>query len=307
MNLSGHIETIVPALFRKHKADDFFAEEIPTPDGDFLEMDWYRQDSGKLVILSHGLEGNSKRPYMTGMAKSFFTAGFDCLLWNFRSCGSRMNDKTIMYHSGASYDLDTIIQYAISKGYQEISLVGFSLGGNLTLKYLGERGAEVNPTIKNAAVFSVPCHLSAGAAEIDKWFNKVYCRRFLKSLKAKMHEKASKHLEIKQRLHLLENIKTLKDFDEYFTAPIHGFKDAEDYYHQNSSIHFIENIKVKTLIVNAKNDPFLPTECYPIKEAGLNPNLILEIPEKGGHCGFSISGGIYWSELRALEFIAGNV
>jgi uncharacterized protein len=306
MNFSGHIETIVPALFRKQKVNEFFSEEIPTPDGDFLEIDWYKRHSKMLVILSHGLEGDSRRPYMLGMANTFFSAGFDCLLWSFRSCGSRMNHKLRMYHSGATYDLDTIIQHAITKGYSEISLIGFSLGGNLTLKYLGERGENVHSTIKNAVVFSVPCHLSAGSKEIDKWFNKIYCRRFLKSLKIKMIQKAALHPEVAEKVHLLKKIKNLNEFDDAFTAPLHGFKNAEDYYHQNSSIRFMEGIRIKTLIVNAKNDPFLPSECYPVKEVNLNPFITLEMPEKGGHCGFSIKNGIYYSEVRALEFVNKN-
>jgi uncharacterized protein len=304
MNLSGHIQTIIPAIFRKHEPMEAFSEEIPTPDGDFLEMDWYRQDSERLAIISHGLEGNSKRPYMIGMAKAFLQGGFDCLLWNFRTCGSRMNDKRIMYHSGATYDLETIVNHGINEGYQEIILIGFSLGGNVTLKYLGENGAEVNSKIKNAVVFSVPCDLSAGARELEKWDNKIYSRRFLKSLKSKVVQKAEQYPDLKDKLKLIKEISTVKAFDDAFTAPLHGFKDAEDYYYRNSSIRFIKDIRVKTLILNAKNDPFLPNECYPIKEAKGNLSVTLEITDKGGHCGFLLSNGIYYSEQRALEFVA---
>lgn len=280
----------------------FASQEIPTPDGDFLEMDWYRQGSGKLAILSHGMEGNSRRPYMLGMAKAFMEQGFDSLLWNFRTCGSRMNNNLVMYHSGASHDLETIVNHALSVGYRKIYLVGFSLGGNITLKYLGERGLDVHPSIKKAVVFSVPCDLFAGAVEIDKWYNKIYSHRFLKSLKQKITLKAGNFTEIEKKLFLLPRIKTVYAFDDAFTAPLHGFKDARDYYHKCSSKYFIKKIRVETLVVNAKNDPFLPEECYPLEEAALNPMVRLEIPETGGHCGFSGNQGIYWSEKRATGF-----
>lgn len=134
---NGHLQTIFPALFRKHLSLPFDRERITTPDGDFLDLDWLRQDSKKLVIICHGLEGDSRRPYMRGMAKHFFQNKYDVLTWNFRGCSGELNIRPFFYHSGATYDLETVVNHAAEK-YAQVYLIGFSLGGNLTLKYLGE-------------------------------------------------------------------------------------------------------------------------------------------------------------------------
>jgi uncharacterized protein len=303
LNLSGHIQTIVPALFRRVENIDFFSEFISTPDGDFLELDWCLQKSDKLVILSHGLEGNTNRPYMLGMAKAFIDAGFDCLLWNFRSCGTRMNKRAILYHSGATYDLETVLKHAALKNYTQINLVGFSLGGNLTLKFLGEN-SPCSKMIHRAAVFSVPCHLSSAADELAKLQNKIYSNRFLKSLKKKIEIKATQFPELKIDVTSLKKISNIRSFDNSYTAPLHGFTDAEDYYRKNSALYFLNEISAPVLIVNAQNDPFLSQACYPIKEVEKNSNLKLVIPGKGGHCGFMTISRRSKAEIMALDFIS---
>ena len=148
-----HIETIYPSLLRKVNLVAYERERISTPDQDFLDLDWLKQGSTKLVIISHGLEGNTSRPYVRGMAKAFYNAGYDVLAWNYRGCGEEMNRSLRFYHSGATDDLDYIIQHINKKNtHSEISLIGFSLGGNLTLKYLGERGKQLQSIIKRAVV-----------------------------------------------------------------------------------------------------------------------------------------------------------
>jgi predicted alpha/beta-fold hydrolase len=317
-----HLETIYPAVFRKVNLPPFRRERIITPDNDFLDLDWLehrppslhasalrlreaataKQGAGnpqiKLVIISHGLEGNSQRPYIKGMAKAFFDQNYDVLAWNYRGCGDEMNKQLRFYHSGASDDLDIVVKHAATK-YQSVFLVGFSLGGNITLKYLGEKGDHAGP-VKGAAVFSVPLNLHSSCERISKPGNFVYSYRFLKSLKKKVITKSIIRGDID--IHRIGDIGNLKDFDDRYTAPLHGFKDALDYYKSCSSLYFLKDIRVPALIVNAKNDPFLADDCYPTNID--NPHLHFEFPERGGHVGFAMfsQNGLYWSELRALRF-----
>jgi uncharacterized protein len=298
----SHLETIYPSLFRKVEGITYVRERVTTPDHDFLDLDWLPQGSKKLVIISHGLEGNSDRAYVRGMAKIFFNHGFDVLAWNYRGCSGEMNRTIRFYHSGATDDLDFVIRHAASLGYDEINLIGFSLGGNLTLKYLGEKGDALNLIIKKAATFSVPLNLKTSCEKISAPSNWIYSQRFLKSLKKKVVDKSKLISEINTEP--LDRIKTLLEFDNAYTAPLHGFRDAVDYYEQCSAIRFLSNIKRPALVVNALNDPFLSPDCYPTDFA-THPYLTVEYPNRGGHVGFSLfaKNGLYWSELRALQFI----
>jgi len=301
---NAHLETIYPALFRKVTAPHYTRERIGTPDNDFLDLDWLAIGSSHLVIISHGLEGNTSRAYVRGMALACYKAGYDALTWNFRGCSDEMNHQLRFYHSGATDDLETVIRHALAKGiYQHISLIGFSLGGNLTLKYLGERGDSVLSAIKSAVTFSVPMDLHTGCLKISTPSNWLYAQRFLKSLKAKVRAKSGKMKGL--NVSGIDKINTLLEFDNRYTAPIHGFRDAIHYYHECSSVNYVQKIEIPTLIVNAKNDPFLSKECYPSEVLKNHPNVKLEIPEQGGHVGFSLFGqnGVYWSELRTLEFL----
>lgn len=273
---------------------------IDTPDGDFLELDWIKNNSRRLVILQHGLEGSSDRPYMIGMANAFVKAGYDVCAWNFRGCGSKMNRTPIFYHSGATYDLDLVVSKALPL-YQDITLLGFSLGGNLTLKYLGE--SERDTRIKRAIVISAPLDLSSSSDKLGTTACLLYEKRFLKNLLAKVK---AKNLAMPGRLNMrhLHKVKSLRDFDEYFTAPIHGFADAEDYYKKNSSRFFLNTIKIPTLIINAKNDPMLsPLSLDPTIASG-NPLLSFLLPSHGGHVGFSrfSAKNGYWTEEMAVDF-----
>lgn len=299
---NGHMQTIVPALFRSSISLSFDRERISTPDGDFLDLDWLRKGSDRLVIISHGLEGNSQRPYMLGMAHQFFLKSFDVLNWNFRGCGEEMNKKAIFYHSGATYDLDTVVNHA-AKNYSEVYLIGFSLGGNLTLKYLGE-DRKRNPKIKKGVAISVPLHLESSCNKISSSENILYSKRFLSTLKEKVIKK-SLLFPNEIPVGTLRKIKTLQDFDDHFTGPIHGFKNAHDYYEQNSALYFIDQIQIPSLILNAQNDPFLSEQCFPISQARKLKQVWMEFPKYGGHVGFSPrkSSDIYWSEKRAFEFI----
>jgi uncharacterized protein len=299
---NGHLQTIVPALWRSGYSLPFDRERITTPDGDFLDVDWLRSSSERLLVISHGLEGNSRRPYMLGMANIFFTNGWDVLCWNFRGCSGEINRRPVFYHSGATGDLETVIRHA-SKGYREISLIGFSLGGNLTLKYLGE-SHESSHRINKAVAISVPLDLAGSSDRISETGNLIYAKRFLKSLKSKILLKSRdfpKEIQSKG----LDKIRKLREFDEIYTGPLHGFEGADDYYAKCSALNFLPKISAKVLILNARNDPFLSSTCYPeAMGVGLR-NVYMEFPENGGHVGFTPRGlkELYWSEKRALEFL----
>ncbi len=298
-----HLETIYPALLRRVPPFPYTRERITTPDDDFLDLDWLQNNSGKVVILCHGLEGNTSRPYIRGMARALSENGFDVLAWNFRGCGAEMNRQLRFYHSGATDDLDTVVRHAVqNKGYQEVYLVGFSLGGNMTLKYLGE--GSVPEAIKKAVVFSVPLDLKTSCERISLPANWIYSSRFLKSLKSKVTIKARSRRELDTSK--LAHIKSLADFDDHYTAPLHGFRDAADYYFQCSSIRFVGKIKTPTLIINTLNDPFLSQECFPTALLERHPFVKLQILDRGGHVGFTQfnKNGLYWSEERALEFFS---
>jgi predicted alpha/beta-fold hydrolase len=301
---SPHLETIFPALLRRVSIKPYTRERISTPDNDFLDLDWLQQGSDKLVIISHGLEGNSSRAYIKGMAKVFFSNNYDVLAWNYRGCSEEMNRQLRFYHSGATDDLNTVINHAIDqKYYKNISVIGFSLGGNITLKYLGERTPRTE--IKKGVAISVPMDLRTSCEKISRPSNRIYASRFIKSLKKKIITKAA--LMPGLDTSGIDKIKTLLEFDNRYTAPLHGFKDAVDYYTRCSAINFVNNITTPTLIINTQNDPFLSPECFPSDLLKDHKHVHLEILLRGGHVGFTQfnKNGLYWSEQRAMEFIAG--
>ncbi|WP_370476637.1 YheT family hydrolase [Tamlana flava] len=300
----GFVSTVYSGLVRKVTLKQE-RERITLSDGDFLDLDWsYSKEKGnKLIILLHGLEGNGQRPYMTAPAKLFNENGADAVCVNFRGCSGMDNLKFSSYHSGFTCDLVEVIYHAFSqKGYSDIYLKGISLGANIILKYLGER--DVPNEVKAAIAVSVPCFLAGSARELHTFKNKLYHDRFLRHLVKKIelkHQRFPNQLTVSD----LKSIKTLNDFDNVYTAKAHGFKNADDYYSQCSSLQFLPNIKTPTLIINALNDSFLSHECYPVKEAKNNANVYLEMPKHGGHAGFIDKKNVYYNERRALDFVLG--
>lgn len=237
------------------------------------------------------------------MAKVGYQHGYDILTWNYRGCSEEMNKTLGFYHSGATHDLATVLQNAQETGqYKEIFLIAFSLGGNLTLKYLGEERTRP-ASLKKAVAFSVPMDLHTSCNKISQPSNWVYSQRFVKSLKEKIIRKSKTLRELDVRG--LDKIKTLREFDDYFTGPIHGFKDALDYYDHCSAIRFVTDIKIPVLVISAANDPFLSPECYPHDLLRNHPYVSFESPQRGGHVGFAQfnKNGLYWSEQRAIEFL----
>ncbi|MCP3872690.1 MAG: alpha/beta fold hydrolase [Desulfobacteraceae bacterium] len=300
---NGHIQTVYPVLFRKVDSVHYTKERITTFDGDFIDLDWSTNNHTKLAIISHGLEGNTSRAYVKGMVKAMNYSGWDALAWNYRSCSGEPNLKLRSYHNGVTDDLAWVIKHAKKKyPYKEIALIGFSLGGNLTLLYLGRETPDA--IIKKAIVFSVPCDLAQSAKALTKPMNTFYMKRFLVLLHQKIKAKMKMMPELINDKDYAK-IKDFKAFDNRYTAPIHGFKNAHDYWEKCSSKPFIPDIKIPTLIINAANDPFLPKACYPIKEAHANKNVTLLIPKSGGHVGFVSFNeqNLYWSERMAVDFL----
>ena len=298
-----HVQTIAPTFFRKVKGINYTRERIDTPDGDFLDIDFSSKGFDRAVVLSHGLEGSSNGAYIKGMAKAFHKRGWDAVAFNFRSCSGEMNRTAALYHSGKTDDLHLAIEHALAtRGYRELCLIGFSLGANLTLKYVGERGRDILPQIKSAVGVSAPCDLASSARQILRPGNMVYEKYFLRTMIRKMKVK-SPTLPSEVAC-CIPRVKNLADFDDCFTAPLHGFLSGADYYAKCSSKRFIANAAVPTLIISAKDDPILAPECFPWDEAKRNPNLFLEAPDKGGHVGFITfgAGGEFWIETRAAEF-----
>ncbi|MCK5402087.1 MAG: alpha/beta fold hydrolase [Flavobacteriaceae bacterium] len=301
---SGFISTVYSGIVRQVNSVSQQRERITLFDGDFLDLDWSfsKEKTNKLIIVLHGLEGNAQRAYILGTAKIFNQNEFDAVCVNFRSCSGEANLKFRSYHSGVTEDLDAVIQHIIStKKYSEIFLNGFSLGANVTLKYLGE-GRSVPDQIKASVAVSVPCFLYGSCVELHKFKNVLYHDMFKKYLKDKLKQKQKMFPGLISEADI-NKIKTLKDFDDVYTSKAHGFNDALDYYDKSSSLQFLPNIKIPTLIINALNDSFLSSECYPIDEAKTNSNLFLEMPKYGGHVGFYGKDDIYYNEKRALQFI----
>ena len=298
-----HLETIIPSMFRKVRGITYQRERIDLKDGDFLDLDWLKDKNDGLVIISHGLEGSSDRHYVKGMAKLFQKHQWDILAWNCRTCSGVMNRTARFYHHGATEDLKAVIDYAVSQGkYKMIVLIGVSMGGSLTLKYLGEN-QNFPEELLAATVFSVPCNLKSSVMALEKRKNAFYKRRFLKKLKRKIKAKAEIMPDI-IAVDDFQEIRKFNDFDNKYTAPLHGFADAEDFYQKASAENYLMEINLPTLIVNAKNDPFLPDACYPIAIAEGHDSIYLEMPLHGGHVGFTLPGEEFnWAEKRSLAFV----
>lgn len=301
---NGHLQTVLPTLLRRVEGVGYRRERITTPDGDFIDLDWSPCGSRHLVLLCHGLEGSSGSVYMRGMVRAFHQAGWDALAYNYRGCSGEINRRLRAYHSGATDDLALVHRHVGENArYLSMGLVGFSLGGNLVLKYLGENGAPGVPAVRWAAAISVPCDLQAGARRLDRAGNRIYNWRFLRTLKAKAHLKA-RWFPGRLDARRISTIRSIKAFDDWYTAPVHGFRDAEDYWHRCSARRFLDGIRVPTLMLNAWNDPFLGPSCFPIGEARRNDRLFLEAPRSGGHVGFLPHRlrGPFWHERRVVAF-----
>lgn len=299
------MQTIFPALFRRVPQVTLQHERIELIDGDFIDLSWSGKSRSRLAILSHGLEANAQTPYIQGMAAALIRHGWDVLAWNFRGCSHEPNRLLRMYHSGETEDLHRVISHAETvHSATRIDLIGFSLGGNLTLKYLGEGKFPHSPRLTRAVAFSVPCDLACSSQQLSFAKNRIYMERFLVAMRAKLHAKKRLFPELLD-LTGLHKIRTFQEFDDRYTAPIHGFRNAADYWERNSCRQFLADIRLPTLLMSAENDPFLGENCYPREEAAASEWFHFEAPATGGHVGFPGRelGGEYGSDRRALEFL----
>lgn len=300
-----HAQTILPSLLRKVTGVQYVRERIATDDADFLDLDWSCVESNKLVIVAHGLEGNANKSYVLGMVKQFNARGWDALAWNLRGCSGEINRTFRIYNAGSTGDLKQVIQHVLKKKkYKQICLIGFSMSGNMILKYLGDYKEEHPSELKRAVVFSVPCDLYACSRNLTRGFNRLYLNLFLSTLKQKIGTKTKQYPGLFSHVDL-NKIKDLIEFDSAITVPVYGYRDVMHYYTECSSKQSIPKIEVPTLIVNAKNDPFLHPSCFPHEACQQSPNVHLEWPMDGGHLGFIKDkvNGIYWSEERAIRFL----
>ena len=299
---NGHMETIIPSMFFKVPDCEYNRERLELPDGDFLDIDWLKHSKNDfLMVISHGLEGSSDRYYVKRMATFFHARNWDVLAWNCRSCSGEMNRLSKFYHHGATEDLDAVIAHAVGANkYSAIVLVGSSMGGSMSIKYIGEqRRSEI---IKAVVTFSVPCNLKDSAIQLQLRSNRFYEKRFVRKLIEKVNQKRLNHPELNNID--LDNVQDFDTFHERFTVPVYGFNNIQEFYHTATCDRYFDGVKVPILICNAANDPMLGELCYPKSYAGNSPYISLEIPKVGGHVGFTLQGKPYsYMELRTEAYL----
>ncbi len=309
-----HLQTFWPALLRRLPVPTTHRERLSTPDGDFIDLDWRGEDpEAPTAMLLHGLSGSSRSSYIRGMQAALARYGWRSVALNFRGCGGQPNLTARCYHSGDTVDLDHLYRH-LRRRYPRspLAAVGYSLGGNVLLKWLGERGAELD--LFAAAAVSVPLCLNHCADRLDRGFSRLYRNRLLRELKDYIHWKRDhlRHIgktgewEKLDRLGDLSGIRSFWEYDGQVVARLYGFRDAEDYYRQSSSRAFLKSIRIPTLVIQARDDPFMTPEVLP-KAEELSPSVDMEITSGGGHVGF-IAGHCpslpsYWLEQRIPEFL----
>lgn len=309
-----HRQTLWSPLFRKISPLQRHRERFTTRDNDFIHLDWYgRNNSDILVVLLHGLTGSADSKYIIGLQQALHARDFQSVCINFRGCSGEPNLLPRSYHSGDSAELKHVLTN-LKKRHpdKQLMAVGYSLGGNVLLKYQGEEGKS--SLLTAAAAISVPFRLDHCARQMNRWTSRVYRNRFLKDMHHQMHHKLHYFREQgwsdkARELELLTKhgyLKTFEAFDHFITASLHGFNSGNDYYRQSSSRFYLEGIATPTLIIHARDDPFMTPDCVP-KPEELSDTTQLELTDKGGHVGF-ISGRPdrldYWLEQRIPEFIS---
>ena len=309
-----HARTMWGRFFRRTPPLPTRIERWETNDDDFLDL--IRLDAPKgrpHLVMLHGLEGAPRSHYVRGLFLQALQRGWAADLLLFRGCGAELNRAPRFYHSGETGDVDLVARRLMDADPEApFVFAGVSLGGNVLLKWLGEMGDSVSAQITGAAAVSVPFDLARASRHIDQGFSRVYQTHFLRSLRRKALAKLERYPKLLAR-ERVEASRTLWDFDDVVTAPVHGFNDASDYYARSSSIGFIDRVRVRTLLLSAADDPFLPPAVLDDvrRIAVRNPNLTIEFPRSGGHVGF-VSGGnplkpFYYAEWRVGEFLAHTI
>lgn len=297
----AHAQTIWP-LLRKPALPDYRRERWETPDGDFIDLDWIDgPGTAPLLVLFHGLEGGSHSHYARSLMRAAGQRRWRGVVVHFRGCSGEPNRLARAYHSGDSAEIDWILRRLDS--YRPLFAVGVSLGGNALLKWLGEQGVTAGRLITAAAAISAPLDLAASDASLTCGFNRLYARHFLKRLIPKALTKLERYPGL-YRADAVRAARSLRSFDDVVTAPLHGFRDAADYYARSSAKQFLPAIAAPTLLLNALNDPFLPAAALP-GPGQMSSSLTLETPGAGGHVGFvhgAFPGRLDWLPSRILAF-----
>ncbi|MBL8839956.1 MAG: alpha/beta fold hydrolase [Planctomycetes bacterium] len=310
--LAGHL------LRRVHCRGQGERERLETQDGDFLVLEWFGGmppraapiATAPLVLLLHGLEGSSRSGYIVSLAQALAAAGCAAVALNFRGCSGEPNRLPRAYHAGETGDLSFVVATLAQRfPGRPLGVVGFSLGGNVVLRWLGEQGREAAATVRAAAAVSVPYDLARGADHSMSGAGRPYALRLIAELRAKARAKAAL---VAGRVDLERTLRarTFREFDEAFTAPLHGFRDADDYYTRGSSAPWLSGIAVPTLAIHALDDPFLPSAALPLAALRANPAITLALSDRGGHVGFV--AGSPWSprflaEQRLARFFAATL
>jgi len=302
---NGHANTIYSFLSRKSYRLPYQRERFHTPDEDFFEVDWLKKGVKRAAVILHGLEASSKSTYILSMAKLLHEADWDVAAINYRSCGGEMNRQARVYHAGATDDVKLLVD-RVCELYEEVVIVGYSLGANLALKFAGEQATSISPNIKALAAVSVPLDLVGSSHRISydraSW---LYQRMFLISLMKKARLKHKQFPEIYSQ-EKMRQVKTLYDFDELFTGPVHGFGDALGYYQTVTALNFLDKITVPSLVIIAQDDPFFSEKRWETHLQGL-PNIHLLAPKFGGHVGFShFLRRENWMEQQVMRFFGGK-
>lgn len=303
---NGHVQSIVAAFRRRHDHIPWVRERLELADGDFLLVDRVdRREGVPSAVITHGMEGNSRDVYVSGLATRFLDLGWNVVAWNQRGCGGEINRLLRAYHSGDTSDLRHVLGTVWGDG--PVVLAGFSLGGNLTLKFLGEPG--VPERVIGGAAVSAPVDLAACANALDlRGGNRIYRGRLLAALRGKVLAKAERfpgRIDAAR----FRKIQTFREFDDEFTGPVHGYRDAAEYWAAASSRPYLLKAKVPTLLLNALDDPFLDAGCFPFEEAEASELFRFEAPAHGGHLGFLKATYPLqsWADDRVSEFLVGLV
>ncbi len=301
-----HFNTIFRTFFM-HESNNYKRERLELEDGDFIDLDFSFANSDTIVIALHGLEGSSSSKYILAISKYINQQKIDVVALNHRGCSGEPNRLMESYHSGKTDDLDSVIKHLDQNyDYKKIVLLGYSLGGNMTLKYLGEQGDNIHKKIICGIAISVPCDLTGSSVALAKAENKLYMKKFLKSLKPKTLHKMKQFPNSFLKRDTILAAQSFYDYDNLYTAPAHGYKNAEEYWKKCSSKPFLSEIKIPTLLINALDDTFLSEECFPIEIAKKNDSFFLETPKYGGHVGFNskmIGKNGFWIEKRIYQFM----
>jgi len=303
-----HLPTLWAALTNPGPNPDVRVERLQLSDGDFLDLCWVGGDSGPLVVLMHGLEGSVNSNYAVRISNKIAKAGWGAVFMHFRGCSGEPNRQDRSYHSGETEDFRNLVSILRKREpKRQIMALGYSLGGNVLLKYLGESGEQA--PLAAAAAISPPFELAAGANRLNRGASKLYQRHLIDSLHGKVRQKfASRAAPIS--LDKLRHWRDFRSFDDHVTAPLHGFIDAEEYYAQSSCRQYLPAIKVQTLIIHSRDDPFLSSDAIPASEE-LSTSTHLVLTNRGGHVGF-VAGRIpfkadYWLDEQLMAWLRASI